>query len=80
MMAASCEGQAEWQGWIHPDGSNLDRTVPLGRFRDLEECRAAAQEALFVLDRYEGGTYECGRQCTRRPDLGGIFVCRETST
>ena len=79
LNVSSCSGPQEWQGWLYPDGADLDRSVPLGRFESLEQCRATAQEALFVLTRYEGGSYECCRGCERRADLGGIFVCDETA-
>lgn len=78
-MSWSCTPATDWQGWIYPDAPSLEPAVPLGRFRSLEECRATAREALFVLNRYDTGDYECGRQCERRGDLRGLHVCEETA-
>lgn len=79
VVLAACSPAADWQGWIYPNAPVLEPAVPLGRFRSLEECRATAKEALFLLHRYDTGDYECGRRCKRRADLGGLSVCRETS-
>lgn len=83
---SSCEDyNPEWKGWVYPNGGDLARSIALGRFSSLDECRRTSQLLLqnFHLidengDRM-GGDYECGFQCRSDSDLGGLNVCKETS-
>ncbi len=62
----------EWQGFVYPDRSNLTRSVYVGTFKTLEDCRAAA---LAALGQNRQGDYECGLNCKIR---NGINVCSRT--
>lgn len=80
LSLAACGGQsAEWKGWVYPDADDLTRSVALGRFRSLEECRAYSTNALRALSPNGGGDYECGLKCRPRTELGGSETCKETS-
>ena len=62
----------EWQGFVYPDRSNLTRSVYVGKFKTLEDCRAAAVAALGP---NRQGDYECGLNCKPR---NGVNVCSRT--
>jgi hypothetical protein len=71
--AAGCDYLfQEWQGFVYPDRSNLTRSIYVGRFKTLEDCRAAA---LAALGQNRQGDYECGLNCTPR---NGINICSRT--
>lgn len=71
--AAGCDYLfQEWQGFVYPDRSNLTRSVYVGKFKTLEDCRAAALAALGL---NRQGDYECGLNCAPR---NGINVCSRT--
>jgi hypothetical protein len=81
---AGCQ-QATWKGWIYPDGSNLTRSVPIGAFDTLEQCRLSATALLgtIQLQGPDGeritGDYECGLNCKAENTPGGLNVCDETA-
>ena len=58
---------------MYPDRHNLMRSINLGEFTSLEDCRAAALDAL---ERYPDGDYECGKNC--REHSRGLYVCDDT--
>jgi hypothetical protein len=62
----------QWDGFVYPDRSNLTRSVYVGKFKTLEDCRVAA---LAILGQNRQGDYECGLNC--KPQ-GGINVCSRT--
>ena len=71
--AVGCDylSEVEWQGFVYPDQSN-PTSVYVGKFKTLEDCRAAA---LATLGENRQGDYECGLNC--KPQ-GGINVCSRT--
>ena len=47
----------------NPDKTKLNKSVHLGEFGSLEECRSAATSYLESRDLSSGGDYECGVDC-----------------
>ena len=75
----------QWNGWIYPNGADLTRDIPIGRFDTLEECRASARTFIANINLKDSdgeavtSDYECGRSCKREAEPGGLNVCQETS-
>lgn len=76
LMLASCGGSADWTGFVYPDPNDLTVSAEIGRFRSFEQCRIASMRALEAFGR-PGGTFECGKGCRYRKDVG-MQVCAET--
>ena len=76
--------QANWKGWIYPDGSNLTGSVPIGAFESLEKCRLSATTLLANIHLQDdagepiAGDYECGLNCKPDKAPGGLNVCDKT--
>jgi hypothetical protein len=71
--AAGCDSsQGKWDAFVYPR-SDRGRTVYVGKFKTLAECRAAA---LGVLRQHQPGDYECALKCRIRD---GINVCSRTA-
>jgi hypothetical protein len=73
VVTAGCDFFQEWEGVVYPDRSDLTRSVSVGKFQTLDDCRAAA---LAALGSNRQGDYECGLNC--KPRGGGISVCSRT--
>ncbi len=67
----------EWEGFVYPNRGNLLVDIPIGTFKSLQECRAAAQARLEQLGALERGDYECGLNCKRRED-SRLAICERT--
>lgn len=67
-----------FEGFAYPDRTNLTRSVRLGVFDTLEDCRIAARSRLAEMDATEVGDFECGKNCRSDTDLPGIRICEET--
>lgn len=64
----------EWTATVYPDREKLETFDRVGVFGDLEQCRAAATDALAnivpqAVDVFPG--WECGRNC-RLDDEGDL--------
>ena len=58
----------QWEGFVHPDKGNLQRSQAVGVYPSLEECRLAARRALA--DPFNArGDYECGLNCDDGPSM-----------
>jgi hypothetical protein len=82
-LLAGCDQGVEWNGWVYPNGGDLTRDVPIGKFSSLEECRTSARTLLANFNIYDGeekieGDYECGFKCKPDTEMGGINVCEKT--
>ena len=71
-------GSDSWEGFVYPNKNNLTHHRNLGKFKSLEECRAAARGVLAELKALDRGDYECGKNCDDGSRMGGIKVCEET--
>ena len=67
----------EWEGFVYPNRNNLLVDIPIGTFKSLQECRAAAQAMLERLGALERGDYECGLNCKRR-EGSHLLICERT--
>lgn len=70
---SACGTRDTWEGFVYPDRGDLTRHISLGAFQTLDECRAAALNALS-----ERGDYECGKNCDFKEGMGELRVCEET--
>ncbi len=65
-----------WDGYVYPDRSNLARSIYIGEYKTLDECRTAALRTLASMEiPLDRGDYECGLNCESR---NGFNVCSRT--
>lgn len=55
MVLAGFGQNDKWTGFIYPDRNTLTVSTEIGRFRTLEQCRAASVRTLAVFSRSDGG-------------------------
>lgn len=68
-----------WTGTYYPNGclSCEDQYINSPEFENLDTCLGWGRE-LKLSRNNPNDTFECGSNCERDEDLGGIFVCDET--
>ena len=84
LMLGACSG-AEWTAFVYPDIENVPnadqvQNYTIGNFRSFEECQAAAIDRLRANYAATGreGDYQCGYNCRKRDEYGGLLICQET--
>lgn len=79
LLVVGCDALEEyfgsWDGYVYPDRSDLTRHIYIGRFKTLEECRAAAFRTIAARSHVSRADYECGLNCKSRD---GFNVCSRT--
>jgi hypothetical protein len=79
LAALGCDAIEEffgsWEGYVYPDRSDLTRSLYVGKFKTLEECRAAALQTIQVRSHPARADYECGLNCRLRD---GLNICSRT--
>ncbi len=85
VLLSGCSGSEDWTAFVYPDIKNIPsadqaQNYTIGDFRSFEECQmAAVARVRSNLAAYQRqGDYQCGYKCTRRKELGGLLVCKET--
>jgi len=71
-------GAEVWTAWIYPDKTNIKRSMELGQFPSLEQCRTASLDKLSSLKLTDRGDYKCGLRCGYNEGLKTL-ICEETS-
>ncbi len=66
----------QWTAYVY-ETSNLDAYYQLGPFETFEACQESAISALRGTGRAGVGTYECGLNCRRDPNID-LNICEET--
>ncbi len=65
LVLTAC-GEAQWTAMVYPDRENLHDFDRIGVFEGLDQCRAAATEAIGLLTGAANVVpgWECGRNCS----------------
>jgi len=66
-----------WQGWVYLDKTDLTRSISLGEFSTVDECRESARDMLSARNALYSGDYECGLNCKYDSSMD-INVCEDT--
>lgn len=69
LLLTSCIGsedkkEKEWTSFVYPDKQNRKRSVKIGVYEDLQQCRQASKEKLIEIKAENIGFYKCGFGCT----------------
>jgi len=67
-----------WTSWVFPDKSNTKRSMELGQFPSLEQCRVASLDKLTALNLSDRGDYKCGLRCGYNEGLKTL-ICERTA-
>jgi len=80
MILVGCgeRGPEIWTAWIYPDKTNTKRSMEIGQFPSIEECRVASKDKLQALNLSQRGDYKCGLGCGYNEGLKTL-VCEKTS-
>ena len=63
---------------IYPDKNTYLISKNYEGISSLKYCRKMAKQ-LIAERGYENAEYECGMNCSKRTDLGGLYECKEDS-
>lgn len=74
----SDRGPDVWTAWVYPDKTNTKRSMQLGPFPNVEECRKASLDKLAELDLTARGDYKCGLRCGYNEGLKTL-ICEKTT-
>ena len=67
-----------WTSWIYPDKTNTKRSLQLGQFSTLEQCRGVSLDKLTSLNLSDRGDYKCGLRCAYNEGLKTL-ICEKTA-
>jgi len=71
-------GPEVWTAWIYPDKTNTKRSMEIGQFPSIEECRAGSKDKLLSLKLETRGDYKCGLRCGYNEGLKTL-ICEKTA-
>ena len=71
-------GPDVWTAWIYPDKANVKRSLEMGPFSSLEQCRTASKNKLASLNLEQRGDYKCGLRCGFNEGLNTL-ICEKTT-
>lgn len=84
LALSGCSG-TDWTAFVFPDIQNIPNSeevqnYTIGTYRTFEECQEASIDRIrsTYAATNRQGDYECGYKCSRRDDLGGMVICKET--
>lgn len=72
------ETNESWTAWVYPDVSNIKRSLELGQYPSLEQCKTASLSKLEALKLTQRGTYKCGLNCSYNEGLKTL-ICEKLS-
>jgi len=79
LLFAGCfteRGAEVWTAWIYPDKTNKKRSMEIGQFPSLEQCRKATTDKLASLNITDRGDYKCGLRCGYNEGLKSL-ICEK---
>lgn len=80
LLLAGCfsdRGPDYWTAWVYPDKTNTKRSLEMGPFETIEQCRKTSLEKLSELNVKDRGDYKCGLRCGYNEGLKSI-ICEKT--
>ncbi|MFN8996514.1 MAG: hypothetical protein ACK5X3_23015 [Pseudomonadota bacterium] len=82
LFLTSCFEEDRWTAFVYPDIENIPnagdvQNYTIGDYKSFEECQEAAVARVNNNYRTTGkqGDYECGLNCTKRDEYGGLLIC-----
>ena len=85
VMVTGCSKKEDWSAFVYPDIDNIPKAdsaqnYSIGKFQNFEDCQSAAISRVrynYSVSNTQGD-YQCGLNCTKRNELGGMLICEET--
>jgi hypothetical protein len=77
-LLAGCDIFHRWDAVVYVNKFDPAKSIDLGTFGSLEECRAAAKVKMAELKIGELGGYVCGENCMVKWGFGNMRMCART--